>query len=350
MTGPEVFVLGTGRCGSTLLSRMVRRHPDLVSISELFSFATDLGGRIERAFPAGMVPAEEFLSILSEPQPRQSLLLANELQMGEVIYPIGSGRFAADQIPPALQAMVPHLAQDEPDALFDELCRTIEHDEPRPISEHYRRLFDCLAERDGKSGWVERSGGGLRLAERIIEHFPEAKIIHLVRDGHETAISMSRHIGFRMAITCGLLTESLGVDPFETDDRSCEEDLTDELASMLPENFSRENFDRFDIAPTLCGHYWAGEIEAGLRALKALPEGHVLTVSYEQLVDHPLSTLTEIDQFVTGETHTDWIDDAASLVGERPERLHKLSPHERASLIAACEPGFEALASLDQTT
>jgi hypothetical protein len=30
------FIIGTGRCGSTLLSRMLRLHPRVLELSELF--------------------------------------------------------------------------------------------------------------------------------------------------------------------------------------------------------------------------------------------------------------------------------------------------------------------------
>jgi hypothetical protein len=30
------FVVGTGRCGSTMLSAMLREHPDVLSMSEFF--------------------------------------------------------------------------------------------------------------------------------------------------------------------------------------------------------------------------------------------------------------------------------------------------------------------------
>ncbi len=35
--GPPVFIVSTGRCGSTMLSDMVRMHPKLLSVSEFFA-------------------------------------------------------------------------------------------------------------------------------------------------------------------------------------------------------------------------------------------------------------------------------------------------------------------------
>ena len=48
---PPVFVVGTGRCGSTLLSQFLAMHPGILSLSELLDFMTDLGGRIAESFP-----------------------------------------------------------------------------------------------------------------------------------------------------------------------------------------------------------------------------------------------------------------------------------------------------------
>ena len=39
-----VFVVGTGRCGSTMLSNMLRIHPEVLSLSEFMVAIADLGG------------------------------------------------------------------------------------------------------------------------------------------------------------------------------------------------------------------------------------------------------------------------------------------------------------------
>ena len=47
----QAFVVGTGRCGSTLVSNMLNLHKEVLSLSEFFAFITDLGTLIPEAFP-----------------------------------------------------------------------------------------------------------------------------------------------------------------------------------------------------------------------------------------------------------------------------------------------------------
>lgn len=83
----QVFVIGTGRCGSTLLSNMLRLHPNMLSLSELFSFISDLGCDVSRAFPDGLVSGEQVWDILAAHLPRQNLMLKHDVAMPEVLYP-----------------------------------------------------------------------------------------------------------------------------------------------------------------------------------------------------------------------------------------------------------------------
>jgi hypothetical protein len=342
-----VLVLGTGRCGSTLVSELVRTHPTVLSVSELFSFVTDLGLRIERAFPPGPITGEAFWEILATPQPRQSLLLRHGLQMDEVIYPWGKGRFTAETgLPPILQALLPHLAPDDPDALFDALRAPICGRGEAPVAEHYRALFGWLQDRLGKRTWAERSGGSLRVARRLLSAFPEAKVLHLVRDGRNTALSMSRHIGFRMALIASQQLEFLGVDPYESNDRSEEGDLTDDLAALLPERFSRAAFEAFDLPVVICGHYWSGEIVEGLRALSALPADRLLTLRYEDLLEAPAATVQRLGAWLDDDVPPRWVDQAAARIGRARSAWLDLPASLRAELHAACQPGFTALAEL----
>ncbi len=338
-----ILVLGTGRCGSTLISEMVCDHPDALSISELFSFVTDLGMEIERPFPAGTLSGAQFWSILATARPRQSMLLRHGLKMPEVIYPFEDGPASASDLPPILQAMLPHLEPAEPDQLFRDLADVVCAQPSQSIGDHYRDLFGYLQRRFRRALWVERSGGSLRIAKRLLATFPEAKVLHIVRDGRDTALSMSRHIGFRMALLCGLQVEQLGLDPFGSDDRSEEEDLPDELAALLPENFSASAFHALDLPAALCGHYWSGEIICGLEVLSGVPSDRLLTLRYEDIVTDTRRSVECLGSFVGGDDSPDWVDRAVARVEDRSGSWRSLSEETAGQLAAACEPGMRAL-------
>jgi hypothetical protein len=344
-TPGQTFVVGTGRCGSTLISNMLRLHPEVTSLSEVFSFTTDLGARVAEALPDRDVTGAEFWAIVATAWPRQNLMLRHSVAMPEVLYAVGREgmRFDAERGVPAIcQTALPHLT-DDPDAPFAALEREVPSWPSAPAGVQYQRLFAWLTERDGGACWVERSGGGLRLVKRLARHFPDARFVHILRDGRDTAISMSRHRGFRMVFACFQMLEGLGVDPFESGDRRWEEDLPDDLAALLPERFTAEAFEEFETPAPLCAHYWAGEIAQGLEELAELAPDRLLTLRYEHLLEAPESTARALIAFIRGEVDETWVTRAAALVRPPRSRRDELSPRERVHLEQACRPGLEAL-------
>ncbi|MBL8941729.1 MAG: sulfotransferase [Myxococcales bacterium] len=343
----QVFVVGTGRCGSTLLSSLLRMHPQIASISEFFPFVTDLGTRVAPAFPPGDVTAAQLWDLLATCRPRQTQMLRLDVAMPEVLYPWRSGhhRFdAASGVPPVAQVTLPHLSGD-PDGLFDRLRAAVAELSPAPIGVQYRRVFDWFAAQQGARGWAERSGGSLRIAHRLLEHFPAARLVHIVRDGRDTAVSMSEHTGFRMVFTSVQMMETLGVDPFETDARPFEDDLDDDLAALLPERCTREAFLAYATPPPLCGHYWSGEILEGLAAIGHLAEDRLLTLRYEDFLAAPRETVRRLGAFVReGEPDAAWVEAAAASIRPPRSSWRRLAPKLRSQLEHACAPGFQALA------
>lgn len=344
MTLSPVFVVGTGRCGSTLLSRFLAMHPDVLSLSELLVFATDLGGRIAEAFPAGEVDGAALWRVLGGVHPRQTLMLRQDVMMAEALYRPGPGRrFTAQTGIPAIAATtLPHLT-DAPDDLYDALEAFAHTLGPAPIGAQYTALFDHLRDQRGARLWVERSGGSLRLVRRLREHFPHARFVHIVRDGRDAAISMSQHLGFRLALAGAQLTEILGVDPYESDDRTWEADVPDELLPYLPERFDPAFFRADATALPLCGHYWSGEITTGLAELAGLSDSQLLTVRYEDLLTAPVAELDRFFRFVLrGEPGLDL--QACSATVRRPASdWRALPPRVAAELDRACRPGAVAL-------
>ncbi|MEO7732723.1 MAG: sulfotransferase [Kofleriaceae bacterium] len=353
-----VFIVGTGRCGSTLLSNAMRVHPRLASISELFTTATDLGGRIAECFDPGPVTADALATLLLVPPPKQTLLHREQVPMDEILYRPGSiTRFsAATGVPAIMQTTLPHLAGGpgvDPaeatvaaDAVFDEVAQFVRMRPPAPMAAHLAALFSWLAWRFDRPRWVERSGGSLRIVHRLAEAFPDARFVHLVRDGRDVARSMSGHAGFKLMFVAAALTEILGVDPFESADRRYAGDIPDELAGFLPEAFDAAAFHAYRAPLVLCGHYWSGEILAGTRALAALPAGRVLTLRYEAIVARPADELSRLARFVDPEpVDGAWLARASEMV-RSPAPRAAIDPAAQREVDQACEPGLAAIEAL----
>lgn len=346
-----VFVVGTGRCGSTLISDMLRLHPGVLSLSEFWTFVTDLGTLIPLAFPEGeAVDSEHFWRIIATSYPKQNLMLSQGVAMDEVLYPcLPTSRFNTESgVPALLQTTLPHLCAEH-DALFDEVQAFVLAQPPAPIHQHYTRLFAWLQQRWKRRVWVERSGSSLRIVERLHKNFPQAKFVHIVRDGRNCALSMSRHYGFRMVLLAFLMTEILGCDPFEDDNRSGAGDLPDDLYALLPEHFDPDAFRNYEAAPSVYGHYWSGEMIAGLAVLSRLPAGRVLTLRYEDILADPVNTARTLISFIHPTLVDDsWLASAAKLVHPARSAWEQLPIQEQTFLQAACEPGTQALAAYER--
>jgi putative sulfotransferase len=347
---PPVFVVGTGRCGSTLVSNILRTHPEVLSLSEFFTFVTDLGTLIPLAFPAGIIDATHFWRIISTCYHKQNLMLRAGVAMDEVLYPCApTSRFHAETgVPAILQTTLPHLTPEH-DLLFDEVRDYVLTQPPAGIQQHYTRLFEWLQQRFQRRVWVERSGSSIRIIERLRRHFPHARFVHIVRDGRNCALSMSKHYGFRMVMLAFQLNEIMGCDPFEDDNRAGVVDLPDDLYPFLPEHFDPDAFRAYDAAPSLYGHYWSGEIIQGLEVLSQLPAEQVLTLHYEDFLNDCVTTTDRLIRFIEPTLADDhWLHQIGGLIHPARSAWEDLPEKEKAFLQAACAPGFAALEAFER--
>lgn len=133
------FVIGTGRSGSTLLSRIVNAHPDVLSLNEFMASVGDA------AFPDGQVTGEEFWELLARPAPHFERMIRSGVPLPEFLYTRRPGRFASETTGiPALSLMVlPHLT-DDPDGLLDELQSAIVQWPERTAVAHHQEMFGLL--------------------------------------------------------------------------------------------------------------------------------------------------------------------------------------------------------------
>ncbi len=329
------FIVGTGRCGSTLLSRMLAESDRVCSLFEVFS-GIDQFFR----FRTDPVTGEELARRLAEDHPMLTMVLSRGYEVPEVAYPFaapGARYRRSDPIPWNLAIAVSRLGP-EPDALFDELLAFARSLPEQPLRSHYPSLLDWLTRRVGRELWVEKSGTSIEFAPELQSFFPGARFVHLHRDGPETALSMREYSVLRLAVPVmnGLLGEveysHQGLVEFERRNRDA---IDRTLASRPPAE--------------LFGRYWSGQVERGVPALARVDPESVHEVRFEDLVGRPAPVLGGIADFLGiprdgSRDGSGWIASAAALVkGMPPARVPDLDPDERRALEAACRPGMELL-------
>ena len=141
---PAPFVVGATRSGTTLLRLMLDAHPDVGIPSETHFFHK-------------LVKRSERRRVTPE-------LLADTITSHK-----RWGDF--------------HLDPDELRTRFEAI-------EPFNLSDALREFYRLYATKHGKTRWGDKTPGYLRYMRRIEWVLPEARFIHLIRDGRDVALSV----------------------------------------------------------------------------------------------------------------------------------------------------------------
>ena len=335
---PPVFVLSTGRCGSTMVSNILNQHPEVLSLSEFFSYVGMLAFRRRR------VSGARIWQLCSRQQNRTRLMLKGSYE--ELIYPFDQpeARYTRQDVPPLMCATLPHLTADYY-ALFDALGPVIQGQPRQAPAAHFRHLFDHLCQRYGRRVWVERSGGSLLFGYRLLRAFPEARIIHVYRDGRETALSMQRHYLFRMIVANMRALRAWGIDAMGSMARGRHWDRISpwlELVSSALVNPDKLPYDRLTLADF--GTFWNGMIARGERLFGHFPPERLLNIKFEDMQANPEPEIRRMIRFISPELdNPDWLREVVSIPRPTPPRFDQLPAAEQAALEAACRPGLDKL-------
>lgn len=342
------FVVSTGRSGSTMLSRILHLHPEVLSMSEFFVSLQRVP--LSWELPSKEMDGGEVWRMLAEPDPIVDGMIAGGLRNDEMFYPYDSGRFSpATGIPNILHNTLSILTAD-PDALYDELAARVPDWPARPAAGQFRALFSLLAELLGRRVVVERSGSSLAMISEIKEQFPRSRFVHMYRDGVDCALSMTRHPMFRLAALLYLLAEEAGL-PASASPAQIAAVLPEATGLILPP-FDAGRFMAYDISPRLFATTWSSMVSNGIAALRELPAQSAIQLCYEQLLADPHAELRRLAGFIGVPPLEEWLRSATRLI----DPLHvgvaasALDPELLAQLRADCEPGDRAIASFGTIT
>jgi len=156
-TGKNLInVCASGSSGSTLLSNMLDLHPDIACGDELFSFSTPL-------------LYEDYNSFLQH---------AKLLRLSGIPgHPYHEGR-----------VLFKHLNHFNLNSTT--IWRWIR--ETNNFNDFVERLHNYIQQLTGKSFWAEKTPRNARLIHLFLKQFPDAKVLHLVRDPRDVVISLKR--------------------------------------------------------------------------------------------------------------------------------------------------------------
>jgi hypothetical protein len=332
---PITFVVGTGRCGSTAVSRVLHEHPDVLSVSEML---VGIKRMLRPGFPS--IDGREMWRLLTQRTPLIDEFICAGLKTAEFCYPYGIGRFdpARGKVPWICHCMLPMLS-DDPDALFDLLAAEVVTWPVRAPADHFRALFAFLSQVFGKSVVVERSGVSIDAAAQLRQQFPEARFVLIHRDGPDCALSMSRHPVFRLRGLWAEVKRQHGeaADP-------------EQFRGLVTPPFDAERFMSYPIPLTFFGEFWSSLLCQGIPVLAELPPGGWTSLCYEDLLSHPDRELARIAAFVGVAATPQWLSAAAAIInGHRPASAaaSELGLADLAAIREACIPGTQAIATAE---
>ncbi len=149
-----IFVGGAAHSGSSVVARLLDAHPRLVALPVALRFHSDDRGM--PALLAGQIALDEFAGGL--PERRWN----------------GAGNL--------LEVIDRALLERELERFRGSYHRD-------PLSACRELFLSLVAPVSGERGLVERSPGNLRQAQALVRLFPEARFVHVVRDGRDVASS-----------------------------------------------------------------------------------------------------------------------------------------------------------------
>lgn len=142
-----IFVVGCPRSGTTLLQSLLASHSEIVSFPE----------------------SKFFLKLIAEPREK-------------------SRRYKLGLVSPALKPTLEKFLQDVGASQAGLTLPKLPF--VRSYVACFERTLRQLAQREGKSIWLEKTPEHLHFIQDIEQYLPQAKFIHIIRDGADTIASL----------------------------------------------------------------------------------------------------------------------------------------------------------------
>jgi hypothetical protein len=340
------FVIGTGRCGSTMMSHILHMHPDILSASE---FINTIGEALNsNTFPEGTMDGQELWQHLSSANNDIDAMLCAGGKIEEMAYPYDTGRFRLETgIPRICHAFLP-MFTDDPDAMFDQLAAEVPNWPARSPAEQYRAFLTHVAGLLGRRVIVERSGGSSLYPRMLLRQYPDARFVHIYRNGPDTALSISKYPSARVL---GIAYDAVRAAnlSLETPWPQVKAAAPKEFAGLLEPPFDVQKIMDYPLPMTFFAGVWSRMMQAACTIFPKLPRDIWINLKYENLLEDPEGELSRVAGFLGVPAMPQWLAKCSAFIepGRAGSAAARLDPGAFAELEAACEPGTQAIAALE---
>ena len=332
------FIVGTGRCGSTILPRMVNLHPDVAVFNEFLIamhfydkwVERDLSGAqmadiIDCGIDAGSGAFKKIIAHLVTPEVT--------FEGGAASLPKDASAYRDNVFPDVLLLPLPHLF-DEPEKALADLMDFVRAQPTQKLSRHYIAMFEYLTAKAGKKIWTERSGGSIAWMPEMLDLFPDGKYLHLHRNPLDVALSMQRHNHFRVrAFKYFDLKTKDGIRWSDLDETDLNNNLpiSPRLKSVMEHDVPLEYFLE-DVNECIL---------RGMKEVKRLAPAQYAEIAFEEIMADPKAALRRLADFFDLAPDETWLAAAAALLKSgqaaqntpTAEQTALLQRHCRASMV-----------------
>lgn len=310
-----IFIVSTGRCGSTLVSNILRTHPDILSISEFWPSRINL----DELFSEKIMSGKEYWDLLSVPMAPDIYKIALDRKISQV------PKHTLHEKNYMRRIALPLLVKDY-NKLFEEIKQYVADIPEAKPAEIILKMFDFIRRRLNKKVWIERTGASLDFLPNWKKMWPCMKVIHIYRDGRDCAISMSKHHAFRLQI---MRREICKLATFY------------KFVQIPPEQINLEEFYANKIPLEKFGELWNIMIMKGLDELSEIPFERRLDFSYENLTENPETVLRELIDFIDPSINSDeWIRSQTISIHKGCSNWKSLEQIEQVKLADICREGL----------
>ena len=309
-----IFLLSSGRTGSTLISKILNKHKDICIISDLIEPVGDnqfLENNIK-------LTQKKFFELISRQTSLCRIYFWRKKKTKELLHlPV------RDKDVSCLNCYtIPFTFKNNVNKIFKLLKKKFSNEVTlKKKSNHLIDFFEFFKKKTNKKIYVERTGGALHHVNKMIKFYPNAKFILNLRDPIETSISMRNYPFFRM---------------YEQMKKN---------KNLKKWNFTqKKNYETY-------GKMLNGWYKIFFYNKKKIKKNNFFYYSYEDLVSKPKKTLTSLILFILNkkkpnEYLVNFVNKQIKMIRINSIKFNNLNKYEKVKLKKVLKPTFQNINKL----